>query len=173
MLVQLMPYSALSSLQRRQLLTITLPAAQQRYSGDIDSALYQLLNKPTPELQGVALLGDQVPLGFLLLRTGSLLPPWAAPDAMTLHALQIDRAHQGQGLGRACLEQLPAFVRHGWPHARCLQLSVDTANHVARHLYAALDWRDDGQAYTHERRMTKTLCSLPSAADSPSCGPLH
>ncbi len=99
--------------------------------------------------------------GFLLLKRGAHLPPWARHDAATLHALQVDWRAQGQGLGRWCLAALPARVREVWPQVRCLQLSVDTDNQAALRLYRAAGWVDSGEGYRgrvgYERQMTLML----------------
>jgi GNAT superfamily N-acetyltransferase len=130
-------------------------------SGDIESALYTLLNRPAPGIKGFALLVDDRPLAFLLLKRPPFLPTWAAEDAATLHAFQVDRRFQGRGLGKACLQALPAVARNTWPEITQLMLSVDPLNLAALNLYLSQGWVDCGEAYRarvgHERKLALAL----------------
>lgn len=161
MTVQLIHYDALTPAQRAGLPGIEVLAAQRAFCGDIEGALHTLLNRPGDDVRGLALLVGGVPQGFLLLKRGAHLPPWARHDAATLHALQVDWRAQGQGLGHWCLAALPARVREVWPQVRCLQLSVDTDNQAALRLYRAAGWVDSGEGYRgrvgYERQMTLML----------------
>lgn len=161
MTIALVPYATLTRTQRQALLDIQVTEAQLAFSGDIESALYTLLNRPHRDMRGFALLKSEDPCGFLLLRHATLLPDWADRDAATVHALQVDHRLQRQGLGRACLEALPRMARLTWPGIKQLQLSVDTDNHAAMSAYRASGWVDSGEAYRgrvgFERRMTFVL----------------
>ena len=161
MSTELTPYPRLTAWQRTQLLDIQVRPEQRPFSGDIQGALHTLLSQSSPDIQGLALLVENLPLAFLLLKHGPLVPPWAAPDAVTLHALQVDHRQQGHGLGQACLAGLPAMARQLWPQAGCLQLSVDADNQTARRLYLKMGWVDTGEGYRgrvgYERRLTLPL----------------
>ncbi|MDB6049505.1 MAG: family acetyltransferase [Pseudomonas sp.] len=158
---QLVCYQDLSDVQRQQLTHIKVMDAQKSFSGDIHGALNSLLVNATADIRGFALLADQQPVGFLLLKRGIYLPAWAAADAATLHALQIDRRMQGQGLGKACLQALPETTRRVWPDIRQLMLSVDEDNTTALGLYLSQGWVDTGEAYRgrigYERRLALNL----------------
>ncbi|CAI3788142.1 hypothetical protein AHFPHNDE_01815 [Pseudomonas sp. MM227] len=157
----LTPYPDLSPTQLQQLMDIEIRPEQKQYSGDVDMALYTLLGCTDGEIQGFALLVDEVPKGFLLLKHGRFVPEWAHPQAATLHALQVDRRMQGRGLGRACLEGLPDAARGAWPGVQQLELSVDADNVAGIGLYKALGWVDRGEAYRgrigYERRFVLAL----------------
>jgi ribosomal protein S18 acetylase RimI-like enzyme len=161
MRTELVCYEDLTDDQRQQLEHIEVLTAQQVFSGDIHSALSTLLDRPTPDIKGLALLAGGEPVGFLLLKRGLVLPPWADKDAATLHSLQIDHRVQGRGLGKDCLQALPAMVRLVWPDIAQLMLSVDADNQVARGLYVAQGWVDTGEAYRgrigYERRLVLDL----------------
>ena len=111
MSAQLVPYDSLSPLQRQQVEAIEIHPEQIRFSGDIHGALHTLLSKPGPGVKGFALLADDVPVAFLLLKRPPVLPDWADEHSATLHALQVDRRAQGKGYGKACLQALPAVAR--------------------------------------------------------------
>jgi len=157
----LTPYPDLSPAQLQQLMDIEIRPEQKQYSGDVDMALYTLLGCMDGEIQGFALLVDEVPKAFLLLKHGRYVPEWAHPGSATLHALQVDSRMQGRGLGRACLEGLPDAARGAWPGVQQLELSVDADNVAGMGLYKALGWVDRGEAYRgrigYERRFVLVL----------------
>jgi len=154
---QLVPYEDLTPLQRQQVEGNEIHPEQIRFSGDIHGALHTLLSRPGPGVKGFALLADDVPVAFLLLKRPPALPAWADEHSATLHALQVDHRAQGKGFGKACLQALPAAARATWPEIRGLELSVDADNDSAIGLYTRLGWVDTGEAYKgrigYERRM--------------------
>jgi GNAT superfamily N-acetyltransferase len=105
---RLAPYETLTAAQQQQLASLEVHPEQLAYSGDIDCALNSLLVNPNPGIKGFALLADEIPVAFLLLKRPPCLPHWADEHSATLHALQVDRHQQGRGLGKACLQALPA-----------------------------------------------------------------
>ena len=159
--IELVCYQDLTGVQRQQLTHIKVLDAQKSYSGDIHGALNSLLVKATSDIRGFALVADRQSVGFLLLKRGIYLPAWADTDAATLHALQIDREMQGQGLGKACLQALPETTRRVWPDIKQLMLSVDDDNTTALGLYLSQGWVDTGEAYRgrigYERRLALRL----------------
>lgn len=154
---QLVPYDSLNALQRQQVEAIEINAEQIKFSGDIHGALHTLLSKPGPGVKGFALLADEVPVAFLLLKRPPVLPAWANEHSATLHALQVDHRAQGKGFGKACLQALPEVARQAWPEIKGLELSVDADNDAAIALYAKHGYVDSGEAYKgrigYERRM--------------------
>lgn len=158
---RLAPYETLTAVQQQQLASLEVHPEQLAYSGDIDCALNSLLVNPNPGIKGFALLADEIPVAFLLLKRPPCLPHWADEHSATLHALQVDRHQQGRGLGKACLQALPAAARLGWPQITALELSVDSDNVAAMGLYLQQGWVDRGEAYKgrvgYERRLALTL----------------
>jgi ribosomal protein S18 acetylase RimI-like enzyme len=154
---RLVAYEQLNEQQREQLQALEVLPQQKAFSGDIDSALYTLLNARGPGIKGFALLAEEYPVAFLLLRRPPCLPAWADADSATLHALQVDHRFQGRGYGKAFLHALPAAARQTWPEINSLMLSVDADNQAALNLYRQQGWIDSGEAYRgrigYERRM--------------------
>ncbi|MBD1597522.1 GNAT family N-acetyltransferase [Pseudomonas typographi] len=154
-------YEALGPLQRQALEQLELPPEQQQYVGGIFAALHALASAAKDDARGFALLVDNAPRGFFVLKHGALLPPWADPGTATLHGLMIDVQWQGRGLGKHCLQALPALARTLWPGVRQLMLSVDPENRPALGLYLSLGWVDCGTAYRsrlgYERRLVLAL----------------
>ncbi|MCF4994400.1 GNAT family N-acetyltransferase [Pseudomonas syringae] len=161
MTTRLVPYDSLNALQQRQVEAIEIHAEQIRFSGDIHGALHTLLSKPGPGVKGFALLADDVPVAFLLLKRPPVLPAWANEHSATLHALQVDRRAQGRGYGKACLQGLPQVALAAWPGIKGLELSVDADNEAAIALYVKHGYVDSGEAYKgrigYERRMSLTF----------------
>ena len=154
----LVPYETLSLVQKQQLDTLQVHPEQLAYSGDIYCALNSLLVNPNPgAIKGFALLADDLPVAFLLLKRPPCLPHWADEHSATLHALQVDRHQQGRGFGKACLQALPAAALEEWPQIKGLELSVDADNVAATGLYLRAGWVDSGEAYKgrigYERRL--------------------
>ncbi|MBB4811913.1 MULTISPECIES: GNAT family N-acetyltransferase [Pseudomonas] len=158
---RLVAYGALTDLQQQQLNAIEVHPEQLPFCGDMYCALNSLLAKPSPGVKGFALLADDVPVAFLLLKRPPCLPHWADAHSATLHALQVDRRQQGRGFGKACLLALPAAALEAWPQIKGLELSVDTDNVAAMGLYLGLGWVDSGEAYKgrvgYERRLSLAL----------------
>ncbi|QVN06107.1 GNAT family N-acetyltransferase [Pseudomonas rhodesiae] len=158
---RLVAYGALTDLQQQQLNAIEVHPEQLPFCGDMYCALNSLLAKPSPGVKGFALLADDVPVAFLLLKRPPCLPHWADAHSATLHALQVDRRQQGRGFGKACLLALPAVALEAWPQIKGLELSVDTDNVAAMGLYLGLGWVDSGEAYKgrvgYERRLSLAL----------------
>jgi len=155
---RLVPYETLSLVQKQQLDTLQVHPEQLAYSGDIYCALNSLLVNPNPgAIKGFALLADDLPVAFLLLKRPPCLPHWADEHSATLHALQVDRHQQGRGFGKACLQALPAVALQAWPQIKGLELSVDADNVAAMGLYLGAGWVDSGEAYKgrigYERRL--------------------
>lgn len=155
---RLVPYETLSAVQKQQLDGLEVHPDQLAYSGDIYCALNSLLVNPNPGIKGFALLADDTPVAFLLLKRPPCLPHWADEHSATLHALQVDRHQQGRGFGKACMRALPDAAKQAWPQIEALELSVDTDNVAAMGLYLGAGWVDSGEAYKgrigYERRLS-------------------
>ncbi|MFQ6593941.1 MULTISPECIES: GNAT family N-acetyltransferase [Pseudomonas] len=159
---RLVTYETLSLVQKQQLNTLQVHPEQLAFSGDIGCALNSLLVNPNPAaIKGFALLADDRPVAFMLLKRPPCLPHWADEHSATLHALQVERTQQGRGFGKACLHALPAAAIRAWPQIKGLELSVDTNNVAAMGLYRAAGWVDSGEAYKgradYERRLRWTF----------------
>lgn len=157
---RLCTYEDLTSCQRKQLREIQVHPEQIAFSGDIECALHSLPTAPHPAIRGFVLLSDERPVAFLLLKRQALLAHWAEPDSATLHALQVDKRVQGQGLGKACLRELPQAVNQLWPEVRQLMLSVSPFNTSALAFYLGQGWVEQGEAYRGERRLVLSLAAL-------------
>ncbi|WP_191487290.1 MULTISPECIES: GNAT family N-acetyltransferase [unclassified Pseudomonas] len=161
MRTSLVDYLTLAPAQREQLLLIQVDAAQKEFSSDITHGLSVLHAHKGNDVKGFVLLADEHPVGFLLLKRPPASPAWASGSVCTLHGLQVDKSYQGQGLGRACMQAVPAAVRATWPGTSHLMLMVDADNDAARGLYLKQGFVDSGETFHgrvgEERRLTLPL----------------
>ena len=96
---RLCAYEDLTLRQRELLREIEVRPEQVPFCGTVESALHALPTKPHAGIKGLALLLDEQPVAFLLLKREPLLAHWAEAGSATLHALQVDSRVQAQGLG--------------------------------------------------------------------------
>ncbi|MBU3056088.1 GNAT family N-acetyltransferase [Pseudomonas indica] len=161
--IVLRDWHELSARQRLAFTELRIDNEQQTFAGRIDDAIRACEQAAPCHLRGLAVLHNERPVGFLLLKRPPLSPAWAPDDAITLHALQIDLSHQGRGYGRSALAALPSLAMRAWPQARYLALSVDAHNAAAMALYVRSGWLDSGQTYQGrlglERRFNLPLFS--------------
>ena len=158
---RLCAYEDLTPRQCEQLRQIEVRPEQIAFCGTIDSALHSLPARPHAGIKGLVLLVDEVPVAFLLLKREPLLAHWAAVGSATLHALQVDSRAQGQGLGKACLRELPQAIDQFWPEIDQLMLSVSPFNTSALAFYLSQGWVEQGEAYRGERRLVLSLKPMP------------
>ncbi|MEB0207804.1 GNAT family N-acetyltransferase [Pseudomonas sp. CCC3.1] len=156
-------YEDLTPVQRALLRGIEVQPQQIAFCGDIESALHSLPAHSHAGIKGFVLLSDEQPVAFMLLKRQPLLAHWAEPDSATLHALQVDRRVQGQGLGKVCLHALPPVINRLWPEVRQLMLSVSPSNTHALAFYLSQGWVECGEAYRGERRLAFTLPPVEQA----------
>lgn len=158
---RLCAYEDLTLRQRELLREIEVRPEQVPFCGTVESALHALPTKPHAGIKGLALLRDERPVAFLLLKREPLLAHWAEAGSATLHALQVDSRVQAQGLGKACLRELPRAIDQFWPEIRQLMLSVSPFNTSALAFYLGQGWVERGEAYRGERRLVLSLPASP------------
>lgn len=66
-------------------------------------------------------------------------------DNYWIGGFQIDRRHQGKGVGTAAFRRILAFIPEIHPDCRTVRLTVEPENAAARHLYAKLGFGDTGE----------------------------
>ncbi|KIH82066.1 GNAT family N-acetyltransferase [Pseudomonas batumici] len=160
MRTDLVDYVTLTPTQREQLGLIQVDAAQKEFSSDIAQGLAVLHAHTGNDVKGFVLLADELPVGFLLLKRPPASPTWATGNVCTLHGLQVDKSYQGRGLGRACMQALPAAALAAWPATTHLMLMVDADNDTARGLYLKQGFVDSGETF-HGRVGEERRLALP------------
>ena len=100
----------------------------------------------------VVIVRDGAAVGYFQLDTRSVPGAPAAADILGLRALAIDVGAQGQGVGRAAMAQLPAYVRERFPQRRFVVLTVHADNPPALALYRGAGFVDAGVGVYHGGR---------------------
>jgi RimJ/RimL family protein N-acetyltransferase len=167
MRVVLAAFDELTVAQQEAIGSIRITDAQVEFSGTVARALTLCREQSGTDLCGVALLQDQRPIGFMVVRRRATLPAWAPSGAAVVGGLQVDVAYQGQGLGLDALCQLPDWLRARWPEIERIVLRVDDSNHAGIRAYEKAGWQESGPR-THgrvglERTMVRWLVEQPTA----------
>lgn len=123
---------------------LDISAQQSEYAGTVDRAITHCLADSQDDVAGLAIEVQAHIVGFLLLKRRSKAPDWAIPTAVTITAMRIDQARQGQGLGAAALLALPHWLAQNWPESQSLALSVDEANAAGIRAYTKAGFQDHG-----------------------------
>ncbi|WP_035125980.1 GNAT family N-acetyltransferase [Conexibacter woesei] len=123
-------------------LRITVAPEQVRFGGTPASSIPVADRESARE--SVVILRDGTPVGYFQLDTRSVPGAPAGAHILGLRALVIDRALQGQGVGRAAMLALPDYVRARFPGRTAVLLTVNADNPPAIALYAATGFVDAG-----------------------------
>jgi ribosomal protein S18 acetylase RimI-like enzyme len=127
---------------RAGVLAIEVEPEQVRFAGTPASAV--AVADREPARHSVVIVRDGTPVGYFQLDRRSVPGAPAGPHILGLRGLAIDRAVQGQGIGRAALLRLPAYVRERFPERRIVALTVNVDNPAALALYARTGFHDAG-----------------------------
>ncbi|WP_271596030.1 GNAT family N-acetyltransferase [Bradyrhizobium sp. CCBAU 25360] len=121
---------------------------QEDFVDSLDSVFSELRNSPRPGLEhAFSIVASDEIVGFFVLREGAALPEWAPVNVMTLHTLCVDRAHQGNGYGRAAIKLAARWVSTNRPNVNSLMLGVNVRNVTARAVYLKSGFRDTGATH--------------------------
>jgi RimJ/RimL family protein N-acetyltransferase len=138
-------WEQLSSEQRLQTGALSITQAQIEYAGSVAKQLEGIAAESGTDGVGLAILDQEVVVGFLALKRRTKAPDWATPGAAVISGMRIDQSVQGRRLGTSALLELPAWVRHHWPECTELALSVDEDNAQAIRAYSNAGFADLGQ----------------------------
>ncbi|HEY6758203.1 MAG TPA: GNAT family N-acetyltransferase [Baekduia sp.] len=94
--------------------------------------------------ESVVILRDSTPVGYFQLDLRSVPGAPAGRHIIGLRALAIDRTAQNQGVGRAAMLALPAYVRERFPDRTTVALTVNIDNPPAIRLYTSTGFVDAG-----------------------------
>lgn len=130
-----------------ELLDLCVRPEQHAWIGVIADVLADLARCPQSDSMAI-MLGDAA-IGHCRIdpHARSIAGHDFALPTLGLRAFFIDARWQGKGLGTSALCVLLADLAVRYPAARQLALSVDTGNHVARHLYVRAGFDDSGELY--------------------------
>lgn len=160
--VVLRSWAELGPDEREAVRELRISDDQVEFAGTIAAAIDLAAGSDERELVGLAIVApDEKIVGFLLLKRGAAAPEWVPEQAAAVNALRIDERRQGEGLGTAAMQAIPAWVVAAWPEVTQLVLAVDEPNTGAIAAYTNAGWIDDGARIRGrvgwERRMTLPL----------------
>ena len=84
-------------------------------------------------------------VGFFQIDTR--MPDYVRQPLLELCQVVIDRNHQGRGIGRRFIHDLPELLRREYPDAPGVVLTVNCRNKMAHCVYAAGGFHDTGEIY--------------------------
>ncbi|MCR8849330.1 GNAT family N-acetyltransferase [Rossellomorea sp. SC111] len=96
----------------------------------------------------IVILSDDTPVGYFALEKGEKLRKYSTnPKARLLTSFSIDARHQGQGVAKKGLIQLPNFIREHLPDTDEVVLGVNKRNGAAISLYLKTGFTDEDEVY--------------------------
>lgn len=102
-----------------------------------------------PGSEALALLHGDEAVGYVRIdrRASALADHPLASGAVALRSFLIDAPWQGQGLGRAALDAIHAYVAGRHPDRERILLTVNVRNEAALRAYQRAGYRDSGELY--------------------------
>lgn len=96
--------------------------------------------------QGVTVWHEDQAVGFFILDAGPERVEFSRnPQALLLRSFSINPSHQGQGIGRQVMAQLPDYCRQYHPGCHEIVLGVNQHNQPAYDLYLSQGFVDLGR----------------------------
>jgi ribosomal protein S18 acetylase RimI-like enzyme len=132
---------------RPGVLAITVLPEQVRFGG-VPASSMPVADRESAR-ESVVVLRDGVPVGYFQLDLRSVPGAPTGPHIIGLRAFAIDHAAQGQGVGRAAMLALPAYVRKRFPERHIVALTVNVDNPAAIALYRSTGFVDAGTGLYH------------------------
>jgi RimJ/RimL family protein N-acetyltransferase len=142
--------------------TITLALYNQSYEGNLSdfhlpenqrqftSLPLDKIHNPTisKDTRHIVILSDDMPVGYFALENGDKLRKYSTnPKARLLTSFSIDARHQGQGIAKEGLNQLPSFIREHLLETDEVVLGVNKRNQAAISLYLKTGFTDEDEIY--------------------------
>jgi len=137
----------LDDAMRPAVLAIGLGPGQEQFSGA--PAKTVPLGDAHASREHVVIVRDDVPVGYFQLDRDSVPGAPRDPDVLGLRAFLVDLAVQGQGVARAAMAALPAYVRARFPDRRRVVLTVNVTNPAAIAVYRRAGFADTGEVYVN------------------------
>ncbi|MEP4194081.1 MAG: GNAT family N-acetyltransferase [Aliishimia sp.] len=125
---------------------IEVHPSQIPYSGTVQEAFEA--EEPRVDFHCIQKMSQMV--GFFKLdRDYYKVHRFATGLELGVRGFMVDQRVQGQGIGRAAIEALPAYVRRVYPGIIGLALTVNQSNVSAYHCYLGGGFKDTGQIWPH------------------------
>lgn len=107
----------------------------------------QLAQKNSERFPTLVFNDDQQCVAFFTLHIGEGVKPYTDnPNAIFFRSFSVDSEFRGRGVGKAVIENLPAYIADTFPTVDEIYLTVNTDNEVALQLYKKCDYCYVGDA---------------------------
>ena len=111
---------------------------------DVEKAIEQAHEHEHPHL----ILSDNKVVGFFILDTRYSENYDFCPErSLGVRGFLIDCHHQGQGVAKQALRQLPTYVAANYPEFQQVYSTVNCRNLPAYHCYLKCGFQDSGELY--------------------------
>lgn len=129
---------------REYLERFELPEGQIEFSALPTDVLEQAIQDD--ERYPVVIMYEEKLVGFFILQEGSNIASFTTnANAMLLQSFSVDYRHQGQGIAKRAMIQLPEFMKSQFPGRNEVVLGVNKRNKAAQAVYLAAGFRDGGR----------------------------
>ncbi len=130
----------------RKLKDFHLPEEQLQFTSmPLDKIHNPSISKDTSH---IVILSDDEPVGYFALEKGEKLRKYTSnQEARLLTSFSIDARHQGQGIAKNGLKQLPSFIKENLPDTKEVVLGVNKRNQAAISLYLKTGFTDEDEIY--------------------------
>ncbi|MFI8684585.1 GNAT family N-acetyltransferase [Rossellomorea sp. NPDC077527] len=130
----------------RKLSDFHLPEDQLQFTSmPLDKIHNPSISKDTSH---IVILHNEEPVGYFALEKGEKLHKYSSnPKARLLTSFSIDARHQGQGIAKSGLNQLPSFIKEHLPDTDEVVLGVNKRNQAAISLYLKTGFTDEDEIY--------------------------
>ncbi|UTE78362.1 GNAT family N-acetyltransferase [Rossellomorea sp. KS-H15a] len=148
--------SLYNRIYEHQLKDFHLPEDQLQFT----SLPLDKIQNPTisPDTRHIVILSDDTPVGYFALENGEKLRKYSSnPKARLLTSFSIDARHQGQGIAKEGLNQLPGFMREHLPETDEVVLGVNKRNQAAISLYLKTGFTDHNEEYVGPKGPQRVL----------------
>jgi GNAT superfamily N-acetyltransferase len=119
---------------------------QSEFTRDVNFCLNERKDLEDPNKTVVAILSDEVPVGFFVLDTGNDKYRYTNnPASILIRSLSMNPEQQGKGIGKEAMRLVSKFVSENLQGVEEMVLAVNFKNENAYWVYRKADFRDDGK----------------------------
>ena len=129
----------------RQCIKLKVADGQQSWVAPNATSLAESAFEPDAKLVPLAVYDGDTMVGFVMYGH----PHYQGKDVWAIFRLMVDKDHQGNGYGRAAMEQVIQIIA-GQPDCAEIYISYEPDNLIAAKLYASLGFLSEGQVIGDE-----------------------
>jgi diamine N-acetyltransferase len=124
----------------RECIQLEVADGQENWVAPNVQSLAESAFEPDAKLVPLAVYDGKTMVGFVMYGH----PHYQGKDIWAIYRLMVDKNHQGNGYGRAAMEQLIQRIS-AQPDCAEIYISYEPDNVIAAKLYASMGFLDEGQ----------------------------